>query len=109
MLEIYTEDDYQLGQWYFSFSQSAESPVIKDLDGNLIATVHGEKLEALDRALRIARCPALIDAAIGALIVFRLIAEHGDENSSASANDIIPVLEAALWEIEDQGSPEGSS
>ena len=86
MSEIYTEDDYQLGQWHFSFSPSAESPVIKDLVGNLIATVHGEKLEALDRALKISRGPALIDAATGALIIFRLIAEHGDENSSASAN-----------------------
>ena len=108
MSEIYTEDDYQLGQWHFSFSQSVESPVIKDLDGNLIATVHGENLEALDRALRISRCPALIDALTGALIIFRLIAEHGDENSSASANDIIPVLEAALWGIEEESSPEGT-
>ena len=108
MSEIYTDDDYQLGQWYVSLSQSSESPVIKDLDGNLIATVHGEKLEAYDMAVRISRGPALIDAATGALIIFRLIAEHGDENSSASASDIIPVLEAALWGIEDETSPEGT-
>lgn len=109
MSELYTEEDYRLGQWQITFPQSAESPVVKDLDGNLIATVHGSEHEAFDRALKIARNPALIDATTGALFIFRLIADHGDKNSSASANDIIPVLEAALWGIEDQPSPEGTA
>lgn len=72
-------------------------PVVLDEGGNAIATVHQTRGGAeLSRAALIASAPGMYDALVGALEVFRVIAQHADKEASLAAQDMIPVLEWAI-------------
>ena len=90
-------DEMQPGIWHFEMGADDPSVFVKDQANNVIANIYatsGEK--ALVRASLIASAPALLGATIGALEVFRVIAEHAEEPSNLAAQDMIPVLESAL-------------
>ncbi|MEW5791530.1 MAG: hypothetical protein ACOY4L_11230 [Pseudomonadota bacterium] len=90
-------DGMQIGSWKVAWEADSPVPVVRDLEGNLIATVHTSSDEkTLARAGLIASSPGLYDALIGALDVFLAIAEHAEEPASLAAQDMIPVLESAL-------------
>lgn len=90
-------DEAQMNNWKVEWDDDDSPPVVCDLDGNPIATVHKSSNEkTLARAGLIASAPGMFDALVGALEVFRVIAEHAEEPASLAAEDMIPVLESAL-------------
>ena len=97
------EDEYRLSAWHVLFKRDS-SPLILDSKDQPIATVHGSEDEVLPRAMLIAKAPSLLDAAKGALMAFKIIAEHEKDNPAGLASkDYIPVLEAALYGIDGEG------
>ena len=90
-------DEMQPGVWHLEMGADDSSVFVKDRAKNVIANIYASSEEkALVRASLIASAPALLDATIGALEVFRVIAEHAEEPSNLAAQDMIPVLEYAL-------------
>jgi hypothetical protein len=74
-----------------------ERPTVCDEANNVVATVHGNSPKLmLARAGFIAATPELFDAVRVALMVFRVMAEHGDDKAALGAADMIPALESAL-------------
>jgi hypothetical protein len=53
------------------------------------------------RALLLARAPALLAVARAAYEVFSVMAEHGNDRERAVGLDMLPSLEAALYNLED--------
>ena len=87
----------QIGIWHVVMEPDNTSAFVKDSAKNVIAHICASTdRKVLARAGLIASAPALLDAVMGALEVFRAIAEHAEEPSSLAAQDIIPVLESAL-------------
>lgn len=90
-------DEAQMNNWKVVWVGDDFPPSICDLDGNPIATIHkSSNHKTLARAGLIASAPGMFDALIGALEVFRVIAEHAEEPASLAAEDMIPILESAL-------------
>ena len=90
-------DETQMENWKVEWNADDSPLVVRDLDGNPIATVHQSSNEkTLARAGLIASAPGMFDALIGSLDVFRAIAEHAEEPASLAAQDMIPVIESAL-------------
>lgn len=90
-------DVMQPGMWHLEMRADDSSVFVKDQANNVIANIFASSEEkALVRASLIASAPALLGATIGALEVFRVIAEHAEEPSNLAAQDMIPVLESAL-------------
>src|SRR5689334_16073132 len=84
------------GVWHVSWA-GGEPPKVLDQHNRLVATVAGEpESTALARAGLIAAAPALYDAVDAALMVFRVMAEHGDEKAAAVGADMIPAMQSAL-------------
>lgn len=66
-------------------------PVIRDQEGELIATIHGPSLKLrLARAGLVMSAPALVDAVLGALDVLRVLARSGDDEINLAAQDMLP-------------------
>ena len=90
-------DEMQPGVWHLEMVADDSSVFVKDQAKNVIANIYASSREkALVRASLIASAPALLNATIGALEVFRVIANHAEEPSNLAAQDMIPVLESAL-------------
>lgn len=90
-------DEMQHGIWYVEMGKDDSSAFVKDLAKNIIANIRASsEKKALVRAGLIASAPALLDATIGALEVFRVIADHAESPSNLAARDMIPVLESTL-------------
>lgn len=90
-------DEIQIENWKVEWKADGSPPAVRDLDGNLIATIHqSSDNKTLARAGLISSAPGLFDALTGALDVLRAIAEHEEEPASLAAQDILPVLESAL-------------
>jgi hypothetical protein len=88
-------DEARPGIWHVSWGDGP--PKVLDQDDALIATVAGDHDQgALTRAGLIAAAPELYDTVRVTLMVFRVMAEHGDENTALAASDMIPTLESAL-------------
>jgi hypothetical protein len=83
------------GTWHMVWAE--DRPTVCDEANNVVATVHGNSPELmLARAGFIAATPELFDTVATTLMVFRVMAEHGDENTALAAADMIPVLQSAL-------------
>jgi hypothetical protein len=91
-----TSDDNNTYITWKVIMEADAPPAVQDQDGHPIATVHGREDIALPRAGLIAATPALLEATIGALEVFRAIAQHAEGPAALAAQDFIPVLESAL-------------
>jgi len=90
-------DGMQHGIWHVEMEEEHSSAFVKDLAKNIIANISASsEKKTLVRAGLIASAPALLDATIGALEVFRVIADHAERPSNLAALDMIPVLESAL-------------
>ncbi|MFA7096724.1 MAG: hypothetical protein WC383_09630 [Gammaproteobacteria bacterium] len=90
-------DEPQIMNWKVVWEADEQAPVVRDVEGNPIATIHPASDEKmLARAGLIAAAPGLFDALTGALEVFRVMAEQAEEPASLAAQDMIPVLESAL-------------
>jgi hypothetical protein len=93
-------DEYREGEWMIRFSPG-EKPVVCDRDENPIATIHGSEEEALKRALLIAKAPSLRDAVKATIQVFSVMRDRGTERERATAEDMLPALEAAVYLLEE--------
>jgi hypothetical protein len=90
-------NDWQIGEWMVQLDPDGSDPQVCDLKRQPVATVHGSREESMKRAMLIAAAPSLREAAQASLSVFQAIATFGDENSKLAAQDMIPVLEVALY------------
>ncbi len=96
-MEAEMSDEMQPGMWHVAWAGAGQPAVIKDSANNIIATIYPtSERKSLSRAGLIASAPALFDSLVGALEVFRAIAEHAAEPANLAAQDMIPVLESAL-------------
>ena len=85
------------GMWHVAWAGAGQPAVVKGSADNTIATIYPtSERKSLSRAGLIASAPALFDSLVGALEVFRAMAEHAAEPANLAAQDMIPVLESAL-------------
>lgn len=88
-------EKYRPGTWHMVWN--GDIPAICDQEENQIASItEASRSKMLAHAGLIMAAPELYDAIDASLKVFRVMAEHGDENSALAAQDMIPVLQSAL-------------
>lgn len=93
-------NEYRLSKWSVRFSPEAQPEVVERESGRVIATAHGFDDEVFARAMLLARAPALLDAAIACRGVFEAMAKYGSPSEKEVAADMLPLIEAALLNIE---------
>jgi hypothetical protein len=93
-------NEYRLSKWSVRFSPEAQPEVFERESGRVIATAYGFDDEVYARAMLLARAPALLGAAIACREVFETMAKYGGPSEKEVAADMLPLLEAALLNIE---------
>lgn len=80
---------------------------MSEVGGRTIATVHGDSLdEKYKLALLIMKAPTMRDALVACRMIFRLMAKEGDAKTAGAAQEMLPLLDSALWNlVEDPEAP----
>jgi hypothetical protein len=93
-------NEYRLSEWSLRFVPEAQPEVIERETERVIASVHGGDDHLFGRAMLLARAPALFDALVACQEVFEAMAKYGSASDKEVAADMLPVLDAALLNLE---------
>ena len=80
--------------------------VYETASGEAVATVHGGE-KAFRRSLPLQRAPALLGVVRTAAGVFALMSESGKEFERSVALDLLPLMQAALYLLDEEADSPG--
>jgi hypothetical protein len=102
------DKQFELGPWKVKIEPDEPSTTtVSEVGGRTVETLLGDSLDEKYRlALLIMKAPTMRDALLACRTIFRVMAKEGDAKTAGAAQEVLPPLDSALWNlVEDPEAP----